>query len=198
MTQTTDRPLATGRTLMADTTAAEEPWIKRFLPKTLFGRALLIIVTPLILMQAISTFVFFDRHWDTMTRRLAHTVAGDISFLVDAMSPLPPPEEIADISRRARKLLHAIIVYKPGDILTNASRLPPRDRVEHRLTEAMDERVRRPFLVDTVSVNRRVIVQVQLGDGVLEFDVHQKRLYSSTPYIFLMWMEMNTSIMYVR
>jgi two-component system osmolarity sensor histidine kinase EnvZ len=52
----------------------------------------------------------------------------------------------------------------------------------------MDERVRRPFLVDTISVNRRVIVQVQLGDGVLEFDVHQKRLYSSTPYIFLMWM----------
>jgi two-component system osmolarity sensor histidine kinase EnvZ len=184
----TDRPLATGQALVTDTTAAEEPWIKRFLPKTLFGRALLIIVTPLILMQAISTFVFFDRHWDTMTRRLAHTLAGDISFLVDVMSPLPPPEEIADISRRARKLLHAIIVYKPGEILINVSRLPPRGRVEHRLTEAMDERVRRPFLIDTVSVNRRVIVQVQLADGVLEFDVHQKRLYSSTPYIFLMWM----------
>ena len=33
--------------------------IKNILPQTLFGRALLIIVTPLILMQAISTFVFF-------------------------------------------------------------------------------------------------------------------------------------------
>ena len=54
--------------------------IKNVLPKTLFGRSLLIIVTPLILMQAISTFVFFDRHWDTMTRRLAHTLAGDIAL----------------------------------------------------------------------------------------------------------------------
>jgi two-component system, OmpR family, osmolarity sensor histidine kinase EnvZ len=166
----------------------KESRIKRFLPKTLFGRALLIIVTPLILMQAISTFVFFDRHWDTMTRRLAHMLAGDISFVVDAMSPLPPPDEIVDISRRARELLHMIIVYKPGEILTNASKAAARDRVEFRLTEAMDERVRRPFQIDTVGVNRRVLVGVQLADGILEINVHQKRLYSSTPYIFLMWM----------
>lgn len=164
------------------------PWIKRFLPKTLFGRALLIIVTPLILMQAISTFVFFDRHWDTMTRRLSHTLAGDISFIVDALTPLPPPEEVGDISRRTRQLLHMIISYEAGEILANASKAPPRDRVEVTLAEAMDERVRRPFLIDGVSIHRRVIVKVQLADGVLAVNVHQKRLYSSTPYIFLMWM----------
>lgn len=167
---------------------ATEPRIKSFLPKTLFGRSLLIIVTPLILMQAISTFVFFDRHWDTMTRRLAHMLAGDISFVVDAMSPLPPPDEVKDISRRARNLLHMIITYEAGKILANASKAEPRDRVELTLAGAMDERVRRPFQIDTISRNRRVVVEVQLADGVLAIDVHQKRLYSSTPYIFLMWM----------
>lgn len=167
---------------------AREPRIKNFLPKTLFGRSLLIIVTPLILMQAISTFVFFDRHWDTMTRRLAHTLAGDISYLVDAMSPLPPPEEVVDISRRARGLLHMIIVYKSGEILANISKTSLGDRVEVTLAEAMDERVRRPFQIDMTRQNRRVVVAVQLADGVLEIDVHEKRLYSSTPYIFLMWM----------
>lgn len=165
-----------------------EPRIKRFLPKTLFGRSLLIIVTPLILMQAISTFVFFDRHWDTMTRRLAHMLAGDISYVVDAMSPLPPPEEVEDIARRARELLHMIIVYRPGEILTNDPRSRNWDRVEGTLAEAMDERVRRPFQIDAASGDRRVLVLVQMADGVLGVDVHEKRLYSSTPYIFLMWM----------
>jgi len=165
-----------------------EPRIKRFLPKTLFVRSLLIIVTPLILMQAISTFVFFDRHWDTMTRRLAHMLAGNISYVVDAMSPLPPPEEVEDIARRARELLHMIIVYRPSEILTNDPRTANRDRVEMTLADAMDERVRRPFQIDTASGNRRVVVLVQLADGVLSVDVHEKRLYSSTPYIFLMWM----------
>ncbi len=165
-----------------------EPRIKRFLPKTLFGRSLLIIVTPLILMQAISTFVFFDRHWDTMTRRLAHTLAGDISFIVDAMSPLPPPDEIEDVALRARNLLYMIVVYRPGEILTNDPRSASRDRVETALAEAMDERVRRPFQINAESEDRRVVVKVQLADGVLAIDVHEKRLYSSTPYIFLMWM----------
>lgn len=123
-----------------------------------------------------------------MTRRLAHMLAGDISFVVDAMSPLPPPDEVKDISRRARGLLHMIITYEAGNILTNASKAEPRDRVEVTLANAMDERVRRPFQIDTISRNRRVVVEVQLADGVLAIDVHQKRLYSSTPYIFLMWM----------
>jgi two-component system, OmpR family, osmolarity sensor histidine kinase EnvZ len=182
MTDAKDRLVGTG------SLGGEGQLIKNFLPKTLFGRSLLIIVTPLILMQAISTFVFFDRHWDTMTRRLAHTLAGDISYLVDAMAPLPPPQEIDDISQRARDLLHMFITYKPGEILANSSKDVPRDRVELRLTQALDERVRRPFQIDTTSRKKRVLVGVQLADGVLEVDVNQKRLYSSTPYIFLMWM----------
>ena len=44
--------------------------LKRLLPRTLFGRALLIIVTPALLMQAVTAFIFYERHWDTMTRRL--------------------------------------------------------------------------------------------------------------------------------
>ncbi|MBM86204.1 MAG: two-component sensor histidine kinase [Rhodospirillaceae bacterium] len=162
--------------------------IKRFLPKTLFRRALLIIVTPLILMQAISTFVFFDRHWDTMTRRLAHMLAGDISYVVDILSPLPASNQVADITARVRKLLYMIVVVEPGAILANTSRSATGDRVERRLSEAMEERVRRPYLIDTGRENRRVVVKVQLPDGVLSVDVHEKRLYSFTPYIFLMWM----------
>ena len=74
-----------------------EPIIKYLLPKTLFGRSLVIIVTPLILMQAISTFVFFDRHWDTMTRRLSHTLAGDIAFIIDAITPIGSEEKLDNV-----------------------------------------------------------------------------------------------------
>ena len=179
---------ANDRTVRIESNITSSLGIKTFLPKTLFGRSLVIIVTPLILMQAISTFVFFDRHWDTMTRRLAHTLAGDISYLVDAMAPLPPSEVIDDVARRARELLHMSIAYKPGSILANASKSASPDRVEFRLTEALEERVRRPFQIDIQSRSKRIVIDVQLADGVLEIDVHQKRLYSSTPYIFLMWM----------
>ena len=61
---------------------AEAFRIKRFLPRGLFGRSLIIIVAPILLLQAIIAYVFFERDLDTTTRRLARDVAADIALLV--------------------------------------------------------------------------------------------------------------------
>ena len=37
---------------------------KRVLPRTLLGRSLMIIVLPVLLVQAISAWVFYDRHYE--------------------------------------------------------------------------------------------------------------------------------------
>ena len=162
--------------------------IKNILPQTLFGRALLIIVTPLILMQAISTFVFFDRHWDTMTRRLAHTLAGDIAFIVDSLTPLPKQLDLNQIFLKADDILHIRLTYSPEEILVKKKAFQQWDRVRKSLQDALKERVRRPFSIDTIKKDRRIEIKVQLPQGLLNVNVHEKRLYSSTPYIFLMWM----------
>ena len=162
--------------------------IKNILPQTLFGRALLIIVTPLILMQAISTFVFFDRHWDTMTRRLAHTLAGDIAFIVDSLTPLPKQLDLNQIFLKADDILHIRLTYSPEEILVKKKAFQQWDRVRKSLQDALKERVMRPFSIDTIKKDRRIEIKVQLPQGLLNVNVHEKRLYSSTPYIFLMWM----------
>ena len=56
---------------------------KNLLPRTLFARSLLILMAPIILTLAISTYVFFERHWERMAGRLAFAVAGEVSFLSD-------------------------------------------------------------------------------------------------------------------
>ena len=56
--------------------------LKRFLPRGLFGRSLIIIVAPIVLLQAIIAYVFFERDLDTTTRRLARDVAADTAMLV--------------------------------------------------------------------------------------------------------------------
>src|SRR5712691_6922009 len=63
-----------------------ETWVKRVLPRTMFGRALLIVVVPLILLQAIATWIFYDRHWAAVSWRLSAGVAGDIALLIEAMT----------------------------------------------------------------------------------------------------------------
>ena len=60
-------------------------WIKRVLPRTMFGRSLLIVVVPLMLVQVIATWVFYDRHWEAVSWRLSAGVAGDIALMIEAI-----------------------------------------------------------------------------------------------------------------
>ena len=69
----------------ADPEIRPRGWIKRLLPRTMFGRSLLIVVMPLILLQAIATWIFYDRHWTAISWRLSTGVAGDIGLMIEAI-----------------------------------------------------------------------------------------------------------------
>ena len=75
--------------------------IKRFLPRSLLGRSLLIIVTPLIVVQLISTLIFYERHWDSVTRWLAASLVGEIDTIIVHMRDFPDPANRAWIFETA-------------------------------------------------------------------------------------------------
>jgi two-component system osmolarity sensor histidine kinase EnvZ len=149
----------------------------------------MIIVMPLILLQVVSTWVFYDRHWNTITRRLADSVAGEIGLVIDAMGKFEQQENVNWLTGSAADL-GLFFTFKEGEILPNA----PQPQVtgggilDTRLANAMRERVRRPFHIDTWSHDRLVQMKVQVPDGVMEIFVPRERLFSSTTYIFVMWM----------
>jgi two-component system osmolarity sensor histidine kinase EnvZ len=56
--------------------------LKKFLPKTLFGRALLILLLPILLLQAVVASMFVQRHYDAVTEQMAGSVARELSFAI--------------------------------------------------------------------------------------------------------------------
>ena len=56
--------------------------LKRLLPRGLFGRSLIIIVAPMLILQAIVTSVFFDRHYRIDTATMTRGVATDVGYMV--------------------------------------------------------------------------------------------------------------------
>jgi two-component system osmolarity sensor histidine kinase EnvZ len=163
-------------------------WIKKFLPHSLLGRSVLIIVTPLILLQVVSTWVFYDRHWETVTRRLAAGVAGDISSVIDSRRNFPGAENQRWVFYSAATNMGLRISFHPDDILSNSPDQSRRQQLGRLMGNALRERVRRPFIIDLQSRKREVRIQVQLPDGVMDVIIDRKRLFSSTTYIFVMWM----------
>ncbi len=171
--------------------------LKRILPKSLLGRSLLIIVTPMVLVQVISTWVFYDRHWDTVTRHLAISLAGDVATVIDYMRAFPEPEQRAWIFRTAKTNMGFRATMKHGE------RLPPnapRSRgaiLERRLVDAMQGSIARPFTITTGFFARDVEINVQLPDGVLHILTSRKRLFSATTYIFILWSLGSTLVLFV-
>ena len=163
-----------------------DPWIKRVLPRTMFGRSLLIVVMPLILLQAIATWVFYDRHWAAVSWRLSAAVAGDIGLLIDALKLADSPFETARLLERAKTQTDLDVTI--GRTKTLPPVLPATGRlVEDQLSQAIEGRLNYPFRIDLLE-DGGAEIKVQLSNGVLSVGVPRNRLYSSTTYIFVMWM----------
>lgn len=162
--------------------------IKRFVPRGLFGRSLLIIIVPLLLLQAVMTVVFYERHWDTVSRRLALGVAGDLATVIQIFQSEAEPLTRHALLEGAERSMSLDVRFEENAILPN---IPPRttNRILDRvLIQALEEQLVQPFQVDTRSYGDFVEVRIQLRDGVLTALTPRKRLFSTTTYIFVMWM----------
>ena len=57
--------------------------IKRFLPTSLFGRALMILIVPVVILQLMIAYIFYERHWDSVVRNLSSAASGNVALLVN-------------------------------------------------------------------------------------------------------------------
>ena len=74
-------------------------WTNAQMPKGLYARSLLIIVTPMVILQSVVAFVFMERHWNTVTRRLSAAVVQDIASLIDVYKAFPQDKDRAQLRR---------------------------------------------------------------------------------------------------
>ena len=55
---------------------------KKFTPKKILPRLLLIFLLPLILTQSLLIFLFYDRHWEKIITRFSNIASNQIAFLI--------------------------------------------------------------------------------------------------------------------
>ena len=161
--------------------------VKRVLPRTLFGRSLLIILAPLVLAQVIASWTFYDRHYETATKRLSQGVAGDVAAVLRVMGTEGDEERRREAFLMARFNLSLQPNLVPGGELPDDLNEPYWSVLHRKLDRALAEAVARPFTIDTTSLEDLVTIYIQLPEGLLEIVVPRKRLFSSTTYIFVMW-----------
>ncbi len=162
--------------------------LKPLLPRSLFGRAVFIIVLPLVLVQAVAIFVFYDRVWETVTRRLTQAVAGEIGMTIDAWQRTPDAEARAATLASAAGRLGLLAEFRPGARIDRPMTDDGGGILERRLVDALRERVARPFALDAWNHPRYVAVEVALDDGVMAISFARERVFTTTSYVMILWM----------
>jgi two-component system, OmpR family, osmolarity sensor histidine kinase EnvZ len=161
--------------------------IKQMLPRTMFGRSLLIVVMPLLLLQAIATWIFYDRHWAAISWRLSSGVVGDVGLMIEALDHADSEAAASRVLARAGALtgLHFTLVRRAH---LPPPALPTDTLVANQLTQAMQGRVELPWRITGFDDPDELRIEVQLHRGVLAAEVPWTMLYSYTNYMFVMWM----------
>ncbi|HEX3653649.1 MAG TPA: ATP-binding protein [Rhizomicrobium sp.] len=157
------------------------------MPRGLFGRSLIIIVTPVVILQGIVTYIFFERHYDVMLARMGRGAAADVVFLTNLEEKYPPgPERKALLAMAARNLGFGISVI-PGQRLERPYR-HVFGNLKDAVTLMFEKQLggKRPFT--SRSIGAFVEVTVQVKDGLLQLRIPRQRLVASNVDVFILWM----------
>jgi two-component system osmolarity sensor histidine kinase EnvZ len=165
--------------------------LAELLPKGLYGRSLLIVILPMVLLQAAVASVFMERHWELVTHRLSAAVARDIGAVIDLYRDYPPA---AGDDRL--KSISAERFYIDVELLPEGPLPPPMpktffaelDPLTSALPDEIYKQIHRPFWIDTVGRSGLMEIRVDLGDGVLRMFAHRSLAYEPNVHIFILWM----------
>ena len=162
--------------------------VKRLMPRSLLGRSLLIILLPLVLLQAVAFTIFYGSYLDIVSRRLSFAIAGEIAQTIELLHRFPGTENRDWILGSAWLRLEVPMRFLPGETFVPRPRVDQLGPMDDDLAAALEEKVRLPYTMDWTSDPRAVKIRVQLPDGVLEAQAPRKRLYTSTIYLFVLWL----------
>lgn len=168
--------------------------LRRYLPKSLYARVALIIILPIFLMQAVITYIFFDRHWELVTANLSANTAGQIALVTRLYEESTESAARRDLEQWALDDLDLSVRFENGTTLPPSDRLSIFNVYNSTLDSRLNDALENPYWFNTRSWPAFVEVRVQLSDGQLIFFAYRDRVFATTGPIFLFWMA-GTSIL---
>ena len=161
-------------------------FIRKILPKRLFYRSLIIVVTPIILLQIIITVVFFDSLWIKANKGMTQSLVGEIETLLDVYKN-PDVGVKQSIINLYNQNFDFAIKLKENELL-------PEKKTE-RWYSPMDRSLRRElkpafgnsYWFDTTSYKEVVELRIKYQNGFLQIFFPKRKIAPASARIFALW-----------
>ena len=165
-----------------------ERFFKGMLPKGLYARALFIIIAPMVILQSVIAFVFMERHYNVVTRRLSAAVVQDISAVIDMRRGFAQDPDHTELRRIAQTRLGLVVDFLPVTEMPAIGPKPFFKLLDQALSEEVRKQIGRPYWIDTVGKSSLIEIRIQLDDSVMRVFAHRNATDASNSQIFLVWM----------
>ena len=169
-------------------------FLKKILPKRLFYRALLIVAVPVLVLQLIITFVFFDSLWIKTNKGMTRALINEISTFVKVYDN---EEIIKDELKNTFSLFLdlniELVNNQTFDYQYNERWFSPIDRTLRR--ELKSNFNLGEFWFNTTNYKELIDIRIKYEDGYFKFLVPKDRVSSSSARIFALWITVPAIIM---
>ncbi|MEO0621554.1 MAG: ATP-binding protein [Pseudomonadota bacterium] len=162
--------------------------LKRYLPTSLFWRAFLILVIPILVLQGVVASVFIRRHYDAVTVQMAGSVAQELGFAIRLVEAAETETEARTQLRRLARPLDLGLALDPDGVVEPRVERAFYDLTGRVIAEIFQARIVEPISIDFVSLRKRVDVRIVTDKGVLRAQVPRGRVNASNPHLVLVWM----------
>lgn len=156
---------------------------KKYLPKSLFVRALLILVLPTLFIQIVTAYIFFDRHWENVTRHMSSSLAGEVAFLIKQLKDVPAKQKPQVVSE-FESATGIDVSFEAVESFN--SKKSSADFLEFQ--SLLRDKIKEEFTVRNIKDGTYVETRILLPTQSLKIVTSTKRLESPTTKIFLAWM----------
>ena len=161
-------------------------FIKKFMPVTLFGRALVIMIVPVLLVQLIMGIVYWNRHWYETTEILAHGIAGNVASLTEIADKTAISDaEFTKLQQLAYKNHDIKLSRKPLATGFEKGLLVRGDWRELFLKNALASKVE--YQSQSKLYKDTILIQVAGEKYMYSFKFSKSRLLPKTIYIVVLW-----------
>ncbi|AIK96022.1 ATP-binding protein [Candidatus Odyssella acanthamoebae] len=166
-------------------------YLKRFMPKSLFGRSIIILLTPLIVVQVILSYMFFERHTDAILDSLAKGIVGDMQMVCDLVDEGMDQQQLATL---AQKNFDFKVTIDPEGKVVKYGAYKDKWLYQY-MEEQLNARLNHLYFLRIFG--DVIHVKIPHERGVITIETPRKRLYSRTTHLVIVWTAVSALLLFI-
>lgn len=143
-------------------------FLETYAPHGLYGRAMAIMITPVVLLQLLMVGVIIERYWDNVTKVLARSLSNEIGLLITLYERSDKSDHaLDDIKRLAHEKLRMDFYYRRGEELPTPLDTPLFSLFDSKIKYYLSTESERKFWVNSSAANGQVEIRVEVEKGMI-------------------------------